>query len=154
MANVRSLRNKLDELEAICNVQKVDVVCLTETWSSGLDRDVDLTVPGFTVINRLDKDTGSGIGGGNIVLAREGVKVIGCPSQLNGNGAYAQITTSEIICKKGLRVKLMNAYRSPAKDTEEPSIGTIEEIFKSACANTIIIGDINVPEIDFKMFNI
>ena len=151
MANVQSIRSKLDVLEALCEELKIDVVFLTETWTTEQDKDGDLAISGFSVISRMDKDTLSGIGGGNLVLARDGIRIIGCPNQTLGAGACVQATTAEITDKGGnIRVKLKNVYRSPAKKTEELSIRAVEEICKNAGANTIIMGDVNFPEIDFK----
>ena len=59
MANVQSISNKTDEIEALCKVHKIDVVCLMEMWMT--ERDCDTAMPGFFVVSRFDKNTKMGI---------------------------------------------------------------------------------------------
>lgn len=71
LANVRSLRNKLDELQAniLCQwaYKEASLVCLTETWLDKTIVDSELSLDGFGSPLRLDRDTVSSMkkhGGG------------------------------------------------------------------------------------------
>ena len=72
--NVRSLANKVDELEALIRTQREyresSIVCLTETWLHEQIPDSNITIPGFQTV-RADRDTtatGKKKGGGLAVL--------------------------------------------------------------------------------------
>uniref|UniRef100_A0AAV2LEN9 Uncharacterized protein n=1 Tax=Knipowitschia caucasica TaxID=637954 RepID=A0AAV2LEN9_KNICA len=67
LSNVRTLRNKTDELSALIksdlDYQRTSLFCFTETW---LTRDVDFELEGYNII-RFDRDavkTRKAIGGG------------------------------------------------------------------------------------------
>lgn len=71
LANVRSLRNKLDELQACVNHQfeyrTASILALTETWLNDNDDDSSLHIDGFSSPIRLDRNrecTGKQHGGG------------------------------------------------------------------------------------------
>ncbi|TWW56101.1 hypothetical protein D4764_08G0000880 [Takifugu flavidus] len=72
--NVRSLANKMDELEALTRTQReyreASIMCFTETWLHGLIPDSNVTIAGFTTV-RADRDTtaaGKKKGGGLAVF--------------------------------------------------------------------------------------
>lgn len=60
LANVRSLRNKLDELQANITCQwayrEASLICLTETWLDNTITDSALSLDGFGSPLRLDRD--------------------------------------------------------------------------------------------------
>lgn len=71
MANVRSLRNKIDELQANVNYmhqyRTASILAFTETWLNKNDNDDTLSIDGFGIPLRLDRDnesTGKQCGGG------------------------------------------------------------------------------------------
>lgn len=61
MANVQSLRNKVDELQGNVRFQKdlkdCGVLAFSETWLSERDFDSDLSLNGFGAPFRLDRNT-------------------------------------------------------------------------------------------------
>ncbi|CAJ1081508.1 uncharacterized protein LOC121656906 [Xyrichtys novacula] len=72
--NVRSLANKVDELEALTRTQREyresSIMCFTETWLHEQIPDSNVTIPGFQTV-RADRDTaatGKKKGGGVAVL--------------------------------------------------------------------------------------
>ena len=71
LANVQSLRNKTDELQANSNYlheyRNACIMAFSETWLSSRDSDADLSISGFGAPVRLDRDaesTGKSQGGG------------------------------------------------------------------------------------------
>ena len=68
--NVRSIRNKFDELHALVNwsyaYREASMLCFTETWLQEGDPDTAFTLDGFTLIrgDRSREDTGKSLGGG------------------------------------------------------------------------------------------
>ena len=80
LANVQSLRNKLDELRA--NVKfpreyrEACLLAFTETWLKEQDSHSDLEIDGFGEPYRLDRDptvTGKSLGGGLCLITKVGV---------------------------------------------------------------------------------
>lgn len=61
LANVHSLRNKLDELQANISYQwaykEASLTCLTETWLENTNADSELLLDGFGILLRLGQDT-------------------------------------------------------------------------------------------------
>ena len=79
--NVRSLYPKFDELCAQCDIEKPDVICLTETWLCADIIESECTIPGYKYI-RCDRNRH---GGGVAVYISENLEfqVIMCgPSGL------------------------------------------------------------------------
>ena len=69
--NAQSLRNKTDDLQALVRYQheykNACILDLTETWLGEMDMDSDLTIDGFGLPLRMDRDastTGKTRGGG------------------------------------------------------------------------------------------
>ena len=63
LANIRSLRNKMDMLHARCRLERafrdICIIALTETWLDGSISDNEVTLDGFTII-RSDRTVQSG----------------------------------------------------------------------------------------------
>lgn len=63
LGNVRSLRNKVDELRAssqhLSDYRNSCLVCLTESWLTGADPDSSVEMEGFTLV-RMDRNQNSG----------------------------------------------------------------------------------------------
>lgn len=77
LANVRSLHNKLDELHANISCQwaykDAGFICITDTWLDGTIVDSQLSLSGFGMPVRLDRDTVSSqkkYGGGVCVYVK------------------------------------------------------------------------------------
>lgn len=78
MANVQSLRNKIDELQATVHVhhayREACILAFTETWLKAQDIDSVLTIHGFGTPLRTDRDsviTGKSQGGGVFLYINE-----------------------------------------------------------------------------------
>ena len=57
--NARSLYPKFDELCAQCDMEKPDIVCLTETWLCEDITESECVIPGYKCI-RYDRDRHGG----------------------------------------------------------------------------------------------
>ena len=59
--NARSLLPKLDELSAIAEIQRSDVICIVETWLCPDINDSEIAIQGYQT-DRLDRDRhGAGV---------------------------------------------------------------------------------------------
>ena len=59
--NIRSLRNKMDELRLFCDKFKPHVLSLNETWLDDSFSDVELSLPGYQLMRRDRDRHGGGI---------------------------------------------------------------------------------------------
>ena len=57
--NCRSLLPKIDELTALCEANRPDVVCLVETWLSADVLDTEIFIHNYSIV-RLDRNMHGG----------------------------------------------------------------------------------------------
>ena len=70
--NAQSVINKMDEMRAVVNLKKPDVIALTETWTNSDISDEFLNLDGYELIERKDReDTDRGRGGGILVYVNK-----------------------------------------------------------------------------------
>ena len=72
-ANVQSLKNKIPELGALLDANEADVACLQESWTLQRDENATICPTNYEIVSRVDKNTKSGIGGGVIIMKRQGL---------------------------------------------------------------------------------
>jgi hypothetical protein len=155
LGNAQSLRNKTDELEAcvryLREYREANLVCLSETWLSGMDLDPDL--PGFSVMrsDRSRTATGKKQGGGVCVYVNE--------------KWCTNVTAREEFCSKDIellsvalrpfylprefqRVFVSVVYIPPKADVKAAADKIREVVMKqeSTCPDSIrlVLGDFNV----------
>ena len=111
-----------------------------------------VSIPGYVTVCRLDKESVKGVGGGNIILARESIKVLPIPThEFSSVASFMQITKCCLVSGE-LSLYIYNCYRSPAPTYEEESLQLLCEVYSKAEKNSIILGDINLPEVDFQNY--
>ena len=143
--NAQSILGKLNELSAYVSDMKPDFILLTESWCNPSVADTDLTLPGYQLEQELRKDrtdTNNGIGGGLLVYSRNGHKVL--PMAINNN--FHQHVSFKILTS-GNPVTIMLLYRPPSSVKE--NITNMCDLLRNLPRNTIVIGDINLPHIDW-----
>ena len=142
LLNIRSIRNKFNELHSLINAENFDIIALTETFiTSSVDLDGEYQIPNYKLFTKNRPSRGGGV-------------AIYCKSNLNP----IEINTSNDINVEHLCVQI-NAnsnktninviYRRPSQSLEidtkmyDSLQGTINNI------DTIILGDFNLPQIDW-----
>ena len=65
LLNVRSIRNKIDEFQALLSMDSFDVIALTETWLDANFEDKELGLEGYNIF-RKDRQ---GKRGGGVLMA-------------------------------------------------------------------------------------
>ena len=64
-SNMQSMNNKMGELRAVVDMEKPDIIALTETWTNECISDAFLSLDGYDMVERRDRtDTAGGRGGG------------------------------------------------------------------------------------------
>ena len=144
--NVQSIHGKLNELSAYAAEAKPDFILLTETWCNPSITDADLCLPGYQMETELraDRDdTHNGLGGGILVYSRNGLKIL--PTDKMGENFHQYVTFK--ILTTGEPVNIILAYRPPNSRKENTT--KLCELLENRPKNTILIGDINLPNIDW-----
>jgi hypothetical protein len=141
--NARSIVKKIDELACVASTLQPDLILITESWCNSEISDAFLSVEGYEVQPdlRLDRqDTAQGRGGGLLVYVRHGVKILNIDRNITFH-QYCKFLISD--------VTLYLIYRTPNAPAQ--SILELEQIVRAAERNSILIGDFNLPDIDWSM---
>ncbi len=140
--NAQSIVKKIDELCCVADSVKPDLILVTESWCNGDISDAYLGIDGYELLPDLRQDrenTAKGRGGGLLVFARSSVKVL----KLDNNIMFQQY------CKFMIDdVTVYLVYSSPSSPPE--AIVELENLVKSVSRNSILIGDFNMPDIDWE----
>jgi hypothetical protein len=146
-ANARSLKSKINELRAVADDQKPDIILICESWTSTEISNAELEIDGYSIETDLRKDredTHNGIGGGLIIYSKRGIKLR--KNDRFNNNNFNQFSSFIVMSKSPVEITLV--YRPPNSGT-----GNLEELCKlisTAPRNSIFIGDFNTPEINWK----
>jgi hypothetical protein len=143
--NIRSLTNKLKDLEAQLTELEPHIVILTETWTSLQNHlDPGLHLENYELKSRQDRlNTQGGKGGGVIIFARNDIAAQISPGKPFKEGLDSQL------CQIDMGgVSIIAVYRSP--NSESTHTLKLLEHLEPLPPNAIIIGDLNYPKIDWN----
>ena len=104
-----------------------------------------MRLPGYelqTDLRRDRQDTNNGVGGGLLVYAKQGLVVLpvdtGC--DFNQHCSFKILTGQDQLC-------ITLVYRPPSAGVR--SVDSLVELTKSLSGNVILLGDFNLPNIDW-----
>lgn len=146
--NAQSILSKLGELSAMAVDSNPDLILISESWCNGTISDAMLSVPGYELKSELRKDrcdTAQGIGGGLLVYAKEGLKVIQCDSSKNFN----QYCKFRLICDT-VPLTFYLVYRPPTSSSD--NMTALAEILSQVEPNAFLIGDFNLPGVNWDSY--
>ena len=125
----------------MANDSKPDLILVTETWANDAISNAYLSINGYELQPdlRVDRaDTAQGRGGGLLVYTKIGVTAV----KLDSNSDFSQHCTFKI-----MDITIYLIYRSPNAGPE--SIEKLATLIKSVGKNTLLIGDFNLPDINW-----
>jgi hypothetical protein len=123
---------------------KPDIVLVTESWCNDVTTNAMLTLPGYDLQLRADReDTTAGVGGGLLVYARQDVVIL--PEEKRY--AFTQHVDFKIV-SNGEELNMTLVYRPPKQTAETHRM--LADFIHSTKGNLILIGDFNIPGIDCK----
>ena len=134
--NIRSLRNKLDEIELLLKVCRFDVLSITESHLERKISNHQLNIPNYKIIR---KDGDYGPGGGCIVYVSNHI----CCSRLKSietrevEAIWLKLTTNSTSTILG------TVYRPPSDSNFYNIFHTVLEKVWSKFRNVLIVGDLN-----------
>ena len=146
--NARSLPGKINELAAYASVSEPDIILICESWCNSTITNSSLSIPGYQLETDLRKDrqdTGNGVGGGLIVYSKLGLKLLSCDkfqrNAFNQFCAFSVRTTGQML-------NIILTYRPPTSSMD--NLLQLCEILRNLEGNSFVIGDINLPIIDWE----
>ena len=149
--NFRSLFSKREELLAIIQEEKPDIIIGTETWLKESVRDSELLIDDYFEIYRRDRGTKKKGGGVMICVKKDLVSEIVHKGE-NSESLFCKIQTSN---NKPLIIGAV--YRPPTyeSDCDDNICKDLSEIFdKNKQATFWVAGDFNLPDIDWETHQI
>jgi len=123
---------------------KPDIILVTETWCNSNVSNAYLNIPGYQIQPDLRsdrKDTANGIGGGLLVYNRDGLDIL--PG--DNSAVFNQYVTFKIFIAK-VTTTICLVYRPP----NSTDMDGLANLIKNAPPNSILIGDFNLPGIDWE----
>ena len=125
-----------------------DIILLTETWCNATILDAALTLPGYqleTDLRKDRKDTSNRIGGGLLVYVKSGLRVSICDK-------FSMSEFNQFCCfkikTKGNPLTVILVYRPPGSGHENSE--ELCKIMRNFDNQTILIGDVNLPDINWS----
>lgn len=144
--NAQSIKGKIQELSCVANDLKPDLILLTETWcNSGVDN-AFLSIDGYNLapdLRRDRQDTAEGVGGGLLVYARMNLEILPCDNK-NDFNQYCKF----IVRMANKDVHCYLVYRPPG--AAKSATDLLAELLLGAEQNCVILGDFNLPDIDWE----
>jgi Endonuclease-reverse transcriptase len=142
--NAQSILSKLDELACTAAELKPDLILITESWYKDDTSDALLQISGYDLQMRRDRaDMVAGVGGGLLVYGKKGLQFVPLDNVMEFN----QHCSFKIRHGKE-ESKFTLVYRLPRNATA--NLADLEEFIKTVEKRTILIGDFNLPMIDWQ----
>jgi len=146
LLNARSICNKSEDIKDFIVDNDIDILCITETWLSGDDRDniviAQITPPGYAIYQKARK----GKGGGVAVILKDSLRV----KQKSGGRCSSFEHIELLISTPAQYVRLVVVYRPPSCSKTGTNCTVFGEEFENYIAdlitssgNLLITGDFN-----------
>ena len=146
--NARSLNNKVALLQAYVNLKKPSIIVITETWAKPDFPDGFYTISGYKLIraDRLDKR-----GGGVMAYVTEDID--SSQISLNFCNEFEQLSFT-LKCGNDTCLAFLCLYRPPniTSTGDLQLVELIEAFLKNNYHYNVIVGDFNMPSVDWKLF--
>jgi Endonuclease-reverse transcriptase len=123
-----------------------DLIFICETWCNPEISNASLNIGGykFQTELRIDRqDTANGIGGGIAVYTKEELQILSCDQVLSFN-QYCKFR----LCTKYDELFFYVIYRPPSGGAASKSM--LGELIKNVEKKCIMIGDFNLPDINWE----
>lgn len=139
--NARSLVNKLPQFQSLVLSLNYDVICVTETWLTDLIFDQEI-LPSNYIIHRNDRKSR---GGGVLIATKSSIHATSF-----SNPDHLEIVS--LLLHLHVPLALCCIYIPPTPDSSYIAnlITYISEDVSSHCKDIVLLGDFNMPDIDWS----
>ena len=141
-SNLRSIRNKLDEILLLVEQRSPDLMAFTETWLTSNVLDSEVQIPGYELL-RADR-LGNHTGGGTILYWKRSLRVhlLEVVNDGGSTALWCRINDS----RRGFTVGVV--YRCPT----DPASLVLESFQRyGAKKDCLVVGDFNAPKVDWDL---
>ena len=145
--NIQSITSKINELALNAADSNPDIILLTETWCNQTIPDAALNLQNYaleTDLRRDRTDTKNGVGGGLLVYAKTGTRILPCDKFKDNE--FTQFCSFKVKTK-GPPITIILVYRPPGSNYDNSE--QLCNILKNMDINTFLIGDVNLPDINW-----
>jgi hypothetical protein len=143
-ANLRSLKNKLHDVETLLQETEPRLAVFTESWACDKQTNANLNLSGYEIVSRNDRrTTKSGKGGGVVIYADNDIAKIVENIDTGLNDYDFQVCRIKI-----KHVTVIAVYRSPNTSSEHDTI--LVNYLYTIPDNCLILGDFNLPKINWE----
>lgn len=149
--NANSLIQKIDELRYLVEINKYDIIAVTETWAHTEIRDTELFIEGFNMYRVYRKVTR---GGGVVLYIKEPFR-----SVIEKTPCFDKFEDCVWCTVKMYDLQLLVGvcYRSPASTTDN-NMRLLDMLEKAVNGCThdriLVVGDFNYREIDYNNYDV
>src|SRR3989442_647926 len=144
--NARSIKNKMDEFRIFVYQNKPDIIGIVETWLNEDQLDSELEIKDYNFLRKDRKNEFQSQGGGIIIYYKSELSMVDIISDYNLNIDHIWV---KIYMSSSKPISMGYFYRPP-DSTEEQEKFLIDMISKYKTRNTIVIGDFNYGDINWK----
>jgi hypothetical protein len=144
--NAQSLFNKINELNVTVAEEAPDLIFISETWCGPHITNAELTVAGYQLESELRRDradTTAGIGGGLLVYSKIGTVLR--PTNRFKEINFNQFIEFELVAESPVNFVIL--YRPP--NSGQDNVLELCKILRDLKKETIVVGDFNLPEINW-----
>lgn len=149
--NVRSLKNKLEEITVLLHTESINVLSLSETWLNSHTESVIMQIDGFKLY-RHDRNRGTDtrpIKGGGLALYIDDECIVDETKYSHLNTSNPSIEMQIVLVKRGTDKSsiILNVYRPPSGNQDEFQLSidsTLQEINTDRFADIYLLGDVNL----------
>ena len=144
LLNARSIKNKTDEIDAMIKTKSPSVLCLTETWVFETDPSLsDLSLVKYKKFAVKRQKAGGGVA----ILIEQNLPCNFIDSYVSDSFEFICIDI-KFTCY--ITVRCILVYRTPSCSTTNDA-KLIDSIERLSTENCIVLGDFNLPEIDWHI---
>ena len=145
-ANVRSVRNKLDEIKVLVGFKRPHILLFVESWLHSDIEDNEIKIDGYKIFRRDRDSVVKSRGGGLLIYVQDNINVIEISESLSFNIECLWIKV--LGEHKNLNFGL---YYRPPNSNESDDLEMFNSIRKLMDLDGIVIGDFNYPKINWKL---
>lgn len=142
--NARSVVNKVEDIEAMVLEHEPDIILITETWLHKNILDSEIAPKSYVLVRR-DRDSR---GGGVALLVRDNIDFITLPVPADIEAVWIKVAF------KNRAIHIGGIYRPPNSPLHV--LSTLRQFMESNVEcddNIILLGDFNLPGIDWKAYS-
>jgi len=146
--NAQSILSKIPDLEATASDCLPDLILITESWCNNSICDNVLSLCNYELVSELRKDrndTTDGRGGGLLVYKYARKELVVLP--VDNPSDFNQYCNFKVLTNKS-EVNVILVYRPPTCSAENRN--KLNMLIKDVPKNTVIIGDLNYPNINWS----